>query len=185
MPAPTERLFFAVRPDARTALRIEALAQALCREHGLRGKSLGPERFHVTLHLIGDFPGGVPADVLASALDAARPVAEQASPFHVSLDTVASFTRKRRNMPLVLLGEQGLRDARDLQRDLLAALVSGGLAEEPTSSFTPHLTLLYDDIPLPPCPVEPVAWRADALYAMRSLLGRGRHEVIARLPLGR
>mgnify|MGYP003583720549 CR=1 FL=1 len=42
VPAATERLFFAVRPDARTALRIEVLAQALRREHGLRGKTLGP-----------------------------------------------------------------------------------------------------------------------------------------------
>ena len=183
MPAPTERLFFAVRPDARTALRIEALAQALCREHGLRGKSLGPERFHVTLHLIGDFPGGVPADVLASALDAARPVAEQASPFHVSLDTVASFTRKRRNMPLVLLGHDGVEWLSALQRDLLGALVAAGMVDRPEPHFVPHLTLLYDDTPLSPRPVDAIPWRAHELLLVRSLLGRSRHEVLAHLPL--
>jgi len=185
MAAATDRLFFALRPDERTAARIEALAQALRREHGLRGRSLGPQRFHVTLHLVGDFVGPIPQPLLQEALAAVRVMAARASAFELAFDSVGSFTRKRRNMPLVLLGEQGLRDACDLQREVLAALVAGGLAEEPTSSFTPHLTLLYDDIPLPPCPVEPVAWRADALYAMRSLLGRGRHEVIARLPLGR
>ncbi|MBS0344359.1 MAG: 2'-5' RNA ligase family protein [Proteobacteria bacterium] len=179
-----ERLFFAVRPDAANAQRIEALAQAVRRRHGLRGKSLGPERFHVTLHLIGDFARGIPAQVLASALDAARPVAAQASPFLIGLDTLASFTRKRRNIPLVLLGEDGVQDVARLQQALLAALTATNVAGRVEPGFTPHLTLLYDDQPLAPQAIEPVSWRVEELLLMRSLLGRSRHEVLARLPLG-
>ena len=184
MPAATDRLFFALRPDARTAQRIEALAQDIRQAHGLHGKTLGPSRFHVTLHLVGDFIGPVPQEVLDQALAAARPVAARASPFAVGFDSAASFTRKRRNMPLVLLGQEGLQDAARLQQDLMAAFVDAGLAREPLQRFTPHLTLLYDDIPLAPRPIEPVAWPVDALFAMRSLLGRSRHEVLARVPLG-
>lgn len=178
-----ERLFFAVRPDAATAQRIESLAQALRRHHGLRGKSLGPERFHVTLHLIGDFAGGIPQDVLARALDAARPVAQSASPFRIGFDTVASFTRKRRNMPLVLLGRDGVQGVAALQQALLASLVAAGLAGRPEPHFTPHLTLLYDDRPVAAQSVDALTWQVDELLLVRSLLGRGRHEVLARLPL--
>ncbi|HYP71650.1 MAG TPA: 2'-5' RNA ligase family protein [Variovorax sp.] len=179
----SSRLFFAVRPDARTASRIESLAQELRRCHGLRGNSLGAERFHVTLHLIGDFADGIPPSVLARALDAARPVAEKASPFDIGLDTVASFTRKRRNMPLVLLGEEGVQGVAQLQQALLASLTAAGLVARPEPHFTAHLTLLYDDIPLAPQRTsEAVVWRVEEMLLVRSLLGRGRHEVLARLP---
>lgn len=184
MPAATDRLFFAVRPDARTASRIENLAQALRAAHGLRGKSLGPERFHVTLHLVGDFAGGIPPAVLDDALAVAGPVASQASPFDVGFDTVASFTRKRRNMPLVMLGHAGVQGLAKLQQDLLPALVRAGLARDSGAAFVPHLTLLYDDLPITPRPVEAPAWHVAQLLIMRSLLGRSRHEVLARLPLG-
>ena len=184
MPAGTERLFFAVRPDARTAQRLEALAQALRHHHGLRGKSLGAERFHVTLHLIGDFAGGVPQELALRALDAARPVSMSTLPFVAGFDAVASFTRKRRNMPLVLLGEDGVQGLIGLQQLLLPALAAAGLAGRPEPTFTPHLTLLYDDMPLPRQSIEPLIWRVDEMMLVRSLLGRGRHEVLARLPLG-
>lgn len=150
----------------------------------MRGKSLGAERFHITLHLIGDFAGGIPAPVMAGAVDAASPVAAGAAPFQVVLDSVASFTRKRRNMPVVLLGAEGLHAVADLQQRLLAALVAAGLIAKPEPPFTPHLTLLYDDQPVPPSPIEPVSWRTQELLLVRSLLGRSRHEVLARLPLG-
>ena len=119
-----------------------------------------------------------------SALDAANPVAGRASPFDVAFDTVASFTRKRRNMPLVLLGGRDALGLEHLQQPLLAALVAAGMVARPEPHFTPHLTLLYDDIPLAPQPIEPVGWCVAELLLVRSLLGRSRHEVLARLPLG-
>lgn len=183
MPA-TDRLFFAVRPDAGTALRIECLAQSLRDTCGLRGRSLGPERFHVTLHLVGDFYGEVPPQLLDALLGAGRRAAAHASPFEVCFDSVASFARRRRNVPLVMLGQPGEGELAGLRQSLLAALAGEGVAAASDQRFTPHLTLLYDDVAMVPRPVEPVAWRVDALFAMRSLLGRGRHEVLARLPLG-
>ena len=180
----TERMFIAIRPDAPTAQRIEALAQALRRTHGLKGRSLGPERFHVTLHLIGDFAGGVPPSVIEAALHAARPVADVASPFHAAFDHVASFRRKRRSMPLVLLGGDGVEGVAQLQQSLLAALVEAGLVSGPVDArYTPHLSLLYDDLPLAPQPIDPLAWKVSELLLVRSLLGQSRHEVLARLAL--
>lgn len=184
MPVATERLFFAIRPDAATAQRIEALAQALRRVHRLKGRSLGPERFHVTLHLVGDFTGGAPQSVIEATLHAAQPVADATPPFHASFDHVASFRRKRRNMPLVLLGGDSTEGMARLQQALLAALVRSELASGPVDArYTPHLSLLYDDLPLPPQPIEALTWTASELLLVRSLLGQSRHEVLARLAL--
>ncbi|HSV60242.1 MAG TPA: 2'-5' RNA ligase family protein [Variovorax sp.] len=184
MASQIDRLFFAIRPDAQTALRIEGLTQALRKQHRLKGRSLGPERFHVTLHLIGDFAGGVPPRVIEAALHAAQPVAGAASPFHASFDHVASFRRKRRNMPVVLLGADEAEGVTRLQQSLYAALVEAGLASGPASPvFTPHLCLFYDDLPLAPQPIDPLIWTVSELLLVRSLVGQSRHEVLARLAL--
>ena len=123
--------------------------------------------------------------MLARAPDAAGPVAEETSPFDVGFDKVASFTRKRRrNMPLVLLGEEGVRGVARLQQALLASLAASDLVTRAEPSFTPHLTLLYDDIALPPqATAKAMSWRVDEMLLVRSHLGQARHEVLARLPL--
>src|SRR5690348_10457900 len=45
----TDRLFFAVLPDDQTADRIARTARHLRMSHGLTGKTLRPDHFHVTL----------------------------------------------------------------------------------------------------------------------------------------
>lgn len=47
---PTDRLFFAIFPDAVTADRIAGAASRLRAEGGLRGRPQEASRFHVTLH---------------------------------------------------------------------------------------------------------------------------------------
>jgi hypothetical protein len=70
----TDRLFFAIFPDAAAAARIAQLAQRLRSEHGLKAKPLGTERFHITLHHLGDYTG-LPQRVVAEAMRAAATIA--------------------------------------------------------------------------------------------------------------
>ena len=53
---PSDRLFFALFPDAAAVVQIEELIGRLRREHGLRAKALRADRFHVTSHFLGDYP---------------------------------------------------------------------------------------------------------------------------------
>ncbi len=85
---PTDRLFFAIFPDPDTASSIAALVQALHCEHELHGKPLRPERFHVTLHHLGDYVG-LPQDVVASAKEVSNRV--KGPMFDVAFDSVLSF----------------------------------------------------------------------------------------------
>src|SRR5215208_2768030 len=92
---PTDRLFFAILPDAETAGQIAETARHLRTSHGLAGKPLRPEHFHVTLCPIEDGIGltpGLVERVKACAASVAMP------PFRVSFDRAESF----RNGALVL-----------------------------------------------------------------------------------
>lgn len=178
---PSDRLFFAIRPDADSATRIDRLVQDLRKQHGLKGKSLGIERFHVTLYHVGDF-AGVPSSVVDLACEAARAVSA-VPPFRLGFERVASFSRRPRNMPFVLLGSDGLLAVTRFQQTLAAALASAGLGHGGGSHYTPHLTLLYDDRHVAAQSIEPIAWTAHEFVLLRSLIGKGRHEVLEHFPL--
>ena len=105
----TDRLFFAIFPDAVTAARIARLREALYLELGLRGKPLATERLHATLHHVGDY-AGLPLDIVASAGDAASAVAMP--PFTVAFDGAESFRGRPGHRPFVLRGEDGVADRR-------------------------------------------------------------------------
>lgn len=177
---PTDRLFFAVFPDAAAASAVERLAQRLREAHGLRGRPLPSGRFHVTLHFLGDH-AGLPADIVEAATRAAASVV--ARPFEVVFDRAASFNRRQFRKPFVLLGGEGVAALGAFHRTLGEALVHVGLARRVEARFTPHLTLLYDDQAVPEQPVEPVRWTVSEFMLVHSLLGRTQHLPLGRWPL--
>jgi RNA 2',3'-cyclic 3'-phosphodiesterase len=177
----TDRLFFAIFPEAAAAARIARLARQLRGEHGLKGKPLETQRLHVTLHHLGDY-AGLPRDIVAASVEAAATVAM--SPFEVSFDRALSFPDRPANRPFVLRGGDGVGALGALQRTLGAALGRAGLAAgraEPP--YTPHVTLLYDDSLVAERPVETVAWTVCEFVLVHSLLGRKLYVPLARWPL--
>jgi 2'-5' RNA ligase len=183
-PAPprTDRLFFALLPSAEAVVRIEQLARELRERLGLRGRTLGAGRFHITLHLVGDF-AGFPQQVVELAGEIAAAVVAGMPPFRLGFDRVASF-RRPRNMPLVLRGSEDLLGGvAALAETLGTAMAAQGLGHVAGARYKPHLTLLYDDRHVPNTPIEPIAWTAHEVVLVRSLLGQSRHEPVARWPL--
>lgn len=180
MPQLTDRLFFAIFPDARAAAQIAGLAQQLREEHGLRGKPLKTERFHVTLHHLGDY-AGLPQDLVEVARAAATSVS--AAPFDVTFDRAASFSTAPRNRPFVLRGGDGVASLITLQQTLGDALKKTVLGRWAKPAYTPHVTLLYDDRSVPEQPVPAVSWTASEFVLIRSLIGQTLHVPLARWPL--
>lgn len=182
-PKPTDRLFFALYPDRATAeQQIAPLATALRAAQRLHGKILATERFHVTLHHLGDF-AGLPQQLVQAASVAAAKV--RCAPFELVFDRAESFDNKRgRNNPFVLQGGEGTQDVTGFQRTLGEAMKKVGL--KPDLRFTPHLTLLYDDRVVPAQPVHPpVRWTAQEFVLVHSLIGRSIHIPLGRWPLQR
>jgi 2'-5' RNA ligase len=179
-PQPTDRLFFAVFPDTATAARIAGIAQVLRSQHGLRGKPLHTDRFHVTLHHLGDY-AGLPGDLVARAEQAAMRVDLPA--FDVAFDSASSFSRQPRNRPFVLRGDAGVASLQELQSALGKDMAAGGMGRLVEHKFTPHVTLLYDDRAVAPQPIEPIVWTVREFVLVRSLLGKTEHLILGRWSL--
>ena len=171
-PAPTDRLFFALFPDQRTASRIAAVAASGCRRQGLRGRPLHTDRLHVTLFHLGDW-AGVPEDVVAAASRAADALHEMS--FDLAFDTVASFPTRGSRKPFVLKSVSGNVALHGFHASFARELRQAGLAQWTRGNFEPHVTLAYDQQLVRPQPVEPIAWRAREFVLVHSLLGRTRH----------
>lgn len=177
---PSDRLFFAIRPDAPAMASIEWLVKSLGDQHALSGRPLGRARYHVTLHHIGDFAGLPQSIIEAASAAAGRTIGSR---FELTFDRVASFSTRARNKPLVLLGGRGLEALKDFQSALGRAMVDTGLGRSVEPRYTPHLTLLYDQRTLDEQHVDPIAWTAVEFLLIRSLIGRSQHDVLARWPL--
>jgi 2'-5' RNA ligase len=181
IPKPTDRLFFAIFPDAAAAARIARLAQRLRSEHGLEASPLGTERFHITLHHLGDY-AGLPQGVVADAIRAAATIAMPQ--FEVTFDRALSFHGRSGNRPLVLRGCDGLVTLEAFHGVLGAALYKAGLTGgRARSRYIPHVTLLYDDFLILERPIETVTWTVRDFVLVHSLLGRTVHLPLARWPL--
>jgi RNA 2',3'-cyclic 3'-phosphodiesterase len=177
---PTDRLFFAIFPDADTARNIAQRAQQSRGEYGLRGKPLAVERFHITLYHLGDF-SGLPQNIAAAACEAAKRVV--ASPFKIAFDRVGSFRRRLGNLPFVLRGGDGVAGLIAFQKILAAEMKKIGFSSREGLNYTPHVTLLYDEHNVPEQTIESIVWTASEFVLVHSLLGKTRHIILGRWPL--
>lgn len=171
--SPTDRLFFAVLPDADTADDIADRARRLRLSHGLTGKPLQKDHFHVPLFHAGDGLGFAAELVEALAERAAKVVMPA---FRVAFDRVMSF----RNGALVLSGDDSVIGLEVLQQRLSDVLDG---RPRPARSFTPHLTLLRDSQQIAAHPIEPISWTVREVVLVHSTHGRTSHRYLARLPL--
>ncbi|MFC3656585.1 RNA 2',3'-cyclic phosphodiesterase [Xanthomonas hyacinthi] len=171
-PAPRERLFFAVLPDAATAQRVFAVGERLRAAHGLRGRALPVERLHLTLHYLGEY-AGIPPRLLQQAHAAGQALA--AAPFDLCFDRVASFGGRACTRPLVLLGDGEPAALRRLRAALQQQLGRQGVATRADAAYVPHLTLAYDDRAVPLQAVPELRWTVATLSLIRSVQGQGRY----------
>lgn len=177
---PTDRLFFAIMPDTRTAEAIAGAAERSRRMHGLSAAPLRTDRFHVTLIHIGDF-AGLPQAVVADSLRVGEDTA--AAPFDVTFDRAASFSGAPQRKPFVLQGGAGLDDLQTFRRSLWDRLIRAGVKPLSRIEFNPHVTLLYDPASIAEHPVEPVRWTVDEFLLIHSELGRTKYNILGRWPL--
>jgi RNA 2',3'-cyclic 3'-phosphodiesterase len=171
--------FFAVLPPPDIAEAIDALGQRLRRSMGMRGKLLGPERYHISLSGIGAFGAACP-----QVIDRLTRIGAviHAPIFNVVLDQTAAFGGSGGKRALVLASSDTLPALVALQARLHEALQMTRLPD-PTR-FNPHLTLLYDRRPARQIGIPPVSFPVREFVLIRSVQGESRHHHLARWPLG-
>jgi 2'-5' RNA ligase len=160
---PSDRLLFAVRPDADATRRIARLRTA--------GDPVREDRLHITLNHLGDYHGLPPA-LVAQAIEAGE--ATLAAPFPVALDRVMNFNRGI----AVLSGEADIAGMVAFQRTLGVAMSRAGLGRLVEARFTPHVTISYNDPAIEERAVDPIGWIVGEFLLIHSLIGRTEHNVL-------
>jgi RNA 2',3'-cyclic 3'-phosphodiesterase len=169
-PALTDRIFFAVLPDAAAIEPIKLCTRGMRAQYSLRGRSIIAGRLHVSLLGIGDF-AGIPTDFVKLLNVAASRV--EMSSFDVTFDRALSFSGARQR-PLVLIGDKGVEEMKALQQALITELQRTGLPLSNSRSFTPHLTLLYSSQKMTESSIESVGWTVREFVLVHSLLGKNK-----------
>jgi 2'-5' RNA ligase len=173
-----ERIFFACLPDAETAARIHAFAEARKREHGLEAALILPEHLHVTLFHLGDW-GAFPDEIARLAKEAAALV--ETAAFDVAFTRAESFRNRTGVHPFVLTGDIAPWHA--LHGALGSALKRVGLGGATQGEFRPHITLTYDKARLKSFWIDPVSWTVRDFVLVHSLLGKTTHNHLGRWTL--
>lgn len=172
-----DALYLAVLPDARAAMRMAVVGEAVRRRHGLRARACAPARMHISLL-------GLPYDPDEPEVSIRRGCeigARLARPdFEVAFTTARNFG----GGALVFCCSGGAQAALTGLRDQLKA-ASEALGGRHRTPFAPHLTFAYAQKPMPDTILDgPIRWPAREVVLVHSEQGRGRHTHLARWRLG-
>jgi RNA 2',3'-cyclic 3'-phosphodiesterase len=170
----TQRLFFALWPDASVADALATLAQEIGAESG--GRAMPAGNVHLTLAFLGEQPGSIARELCRAAARISSPA------FDLVLDRVDSWRKNAvawagvRSVPPPLVA---------LHQAIGRSLVDCGLAPE-TRPFAVHVTLarrISIEVRRPLAP--PLAWHATgfALVASELAATGARYRVLSRWPL--
>jgi len=165
---PSRNLFFAIRPDVGATGRSACLMERLHHDGSLPGRSVEPDRLHITLLHLGNFGDQIPPSLVPTASMAAATVRRQ--PFGVAFDRVGGTIG-----PFLLRASDGARALRMFRQTLSEALIKAGLRRHVTSAFNPHMTLSYDFSNVPEQAIEPIDWAVREFVLIESLLGEHKH----------
>jgi len=180
------RLFFALLPDDEARKAIVRLAGLLKNVHQSYAELIKPENLHVSMFHINSWRGSLPEELFARVIAAGAAV--RAAPFQLAFNQTGTFANpkamKSKTYPFVLFGDPG--PALALRRAIGAAMRQHGLAYavKEVKAFAPHVTLWWDEEMLDAQPTAPVGWTARELVLIDSIQGEGRHNHLARWPLG-
>lgn len=173
--------FFALSPSPEVRLELSKCAEALRATQNFNGSWISSERYHLTLHHLGQYPE-VRADLVSRAIKAAGNI--QSKPFDLVLDQFMCFDSRTGRYPCVATTAGELPDLNNFWQLLKNNLLAVRLGEKLGSSFKPHATLLYNRQPLgEPRAIEPIKWHVTDFVLIESLVGKSEHIELGRWSL--
>ncbi len=173
--------FFALSPDADVRKQLSQVANDLKTSDSLNGSWIASERYHLTLHHLGQFPEVHP-DLVKRALAAANNI--QMPAFNIKLDHFMSFDSKTGKFPCVLTSKYELPELKNFWQELKNNLLAQRLGQNLANSFTPHTTLLYSRQPvIKTHAITPIQWPVKDFVLIESLVGKSEHIELGRWPL--
>lgn len=176
----SDRLFFAVLLGDQAA-GVARLATLWCREFGLTGAVLAPERMHMSLWSFEECPS-VDAELAERVCSVAAGIAFR--PVAVAFDSVLSLGRVGGKSPFVLRARDGaasLHQLRSAIESAMAAVLPAQIRQP--QGFEPHVKLLDDSRVVEEHIVEPVRVTVQDFALLHGRPGRGGYTVLGRWPV--
>lgn len=171
-------LFLAIVPEREVALQAADIGRGVAQRFGLSKNPRPHELMHVSLNAIGKYPD-FPDDIIFAVSAAMATV--KAVPFEVVFDRAMSFAGTD---AVVLANAVRSEEMMDLHVQLAKEMWAVGLTFTYNPRFMPHMTVLYDETPVPEHMLaEPIRWIAREFVLIRSFAGRSEYEYIDRWPL--
>lgn len=175
---PLHRLFFALLPSMQERAKLARVADSLGATHP-RTRWVNPERYHLTLHYLGE-NSGTREDWIVRAREAADGFTSEA--FDLRLDHLLPLGNPRRPA-LTLAASRPSTELTRFWRRLQERVIRAGFKEHVGRTFVPHLTLGYSE-PQPATPgTPPVVLKPDAFQLIQSVEGQAAYDVLGRWPL--
>lgn len=173
------KLFLGLKPPEPVAQQIERRGRGWRHDLHLQGYPMPALRLHITLQVLGVYPGALPPGVVEAVQAAMQHLDYPA--FDVDLDHAQSFAGSH---AFVLHGGEHEAAIHELGVRLGMSLRSHGL--HPRHSRKPHMTLVYGgSYDVLDREVEAVRWTASEVLLLLSPQGLGRHEQLGSWPLRR
>lgn len=157
-----DSIYLALRPDEGLRKEMSRLRDELCASHGLGGKLVPGERFHLTLLDLGIFDG-LPPRYLAAALQAGEAVSGLIAPFEFQL----SHAQVYGNGILVLTPDGQVPPLKSLHDELHRQMTKQSL--KVSGSFSPHLSFGYGMQQLAKKAVAPLTWPVTEIALIHSI----------------
>lgn len=171
-------LFLALMPERDVALRAVDIGRDAVRRHDLSSVPRPQDIMHVSLNGVGRY-GGVPEETVFAVSAAMSTI--RAMPFEVTFDRVSYFAGPN---AVVLTNPVRSEEMMDLHVQIAKEMWAVGLTFTYNPKFLPHMTLVYDNKPIPERALaEPVTWTAREFVLVRSIIGKTRYEFLDRWPL--
>ncbi len=175
------RLYLGFRPPAAMRDRIVELAESLIQEDGLDSRPQRPDLLHMSVQGIIDLDER--SDALVARI--AELLSKLSLPAaNIGLGKVGSFASSSNRFPLALYGDDLDGSIGACRAALASALLKAGLCLPRKTSFTPHVTLLYDSRKVAERSVPWIGWQAREIVLIESALGKAKHTDLGVWPLG-
>lgn len=175
---PLHRLFFALLPSAAERAQVATLASGLRATHP-RTRWVNPERYHLTLHYLGE-SSGPREDWTVRARQAADGFTGDA--FDLQLDHLLALGNPRRPA-LTLAASSSSQELTRFWRGLQECLIRAGFKDHVGRNFIPHLTLGYSEPQLATPEVVPVSLAPSGFTLVQSVEGQADYAFLGHWPL--
>jgi|GEM_PF-1944387 len=180
LPLERDMIFYALLLGPQLWLPASRLMAAERDLHGLTGKLRTTDTFHISVLGFG-FADELTVDDIAFAVAIGSEVAFE--PFALNFTHLLSFgAHKKPSVPaaIVLTPADGSAVI-GLGDRLVAAMLGRGVRPRSFKPETPHLTLLYDTVRVPPTPLAaPIPVSVDGFALVYSHRGQGRYTILWR-----